>query len=185
MVSSKGKDLPQHEAILASRVSSQLGSAIPTAPSHQILQVIQAKILLTFYLFRTGHFLAARHVANSASSLAVACGLHKIRTAQPMPAFTSFIDQIDLTLQEPRDQIEEGERINAFWAVFVMDRCLAVMLGPPLVISDIDAPGMHIDTPWPLEMETYERVRTLSAHWTRWTIDVLSFPGTDISESAY
>lgn len=102
-----------------------------------------------------------------------------------MPAFTSFIDQIDLTLQEPRDQIEEGERINAFWAVFVMDRCLAVMLGPPLVISDIDAPGMHIDTPWPLEMETYERVRTLSAHWTRWTIDVLPFPGTDIPESAY
>jgi hypothetical protein len=80
-----------------------------------------------------------------------------------MPAFTSFIDQIDLGLQEPRDQIEEGERINAFWAVFVLDRCLAVMFGPPLVISDVDAPGMHIDTPWPLEMETYERVRTLGA----------------------
>ena len=78
-----------------------------------------------------------------------------------MPAFTSFVDQIDLTLQEPRDQIEEGERINAFWAVFVMDRCLAVMFGPPLVISDMDSPGMHIDTPWPLEMETYERVRIL------------------------
>jgi len=94
-----------------------------------------------------------------------------------MPAFTSFIDQIDLTLQEPRDQIEEGERINAFWAVFVMDRCLAVMLGPPLVISDMDAPGMHIDTPWPLEMETYERVRTLSVHCTCWVINALSFQG--------
>jgi hypothetical protein len=77
-----------------------------------------------------------------------------------MPAFTSFVDQIDFTLQEPRDQIEEGERINAFWAVFLMDRCLAVAFGPPLVISDMDAPGMQIDTPWPLEMETYERVRT-------------------------
>jgi hypothetical protein len=76
-----------------------------------------------------------------------------------MPAFTSFIDQIDLTLQEPRDQIKEGERINAFWSVFVLDRCLSVVFGPPLVISDMDAPGMHIDTPWPLEMETYERVR--------------------------
>jgi len=147
----------QHETILATRVASQLGSAIPTAASHQILQVIQAKILLTYYLFRIGHFPAARHEANSASSLAMACGLHKIRTAQPMPAFTSFVDQIDLTLQEPRDQIEEGERINAFWAVFVVDRCLAVMFGPPLVISDMDSPGMHIDTPWPLEMETYER----------------------------
>jgi hypothetical protein len=149
----------QREAIFASRVTSQLGSVIPATPSHQILQVIQAKILLTSYLFRIGHFPAARHEANSASSLAVACGLHKIRTAQPMPAFTSFIDQIDLSLQEPRDQIEEGERINAFWSVFVFDRCLSVVFGPPLVISDMDAPGMHIDTPWPLEMETYERVR--------------------------
>ncbi|KAH9960534.1 hypothetical protein BJV74DRAFT_872268 [Russula compacta] len=153
----KGNDLLQHESILASRVPSQLGSAIPTTPSHHILQVLQAKILLVNYLFRIGHFPAARHEVNSASSLAVACGLHKIRTAQPMPAFTSFIDQIDLTLQEPRDQIEEGERINAFWAVFFMDRCWAVAFGPPLVISDSDASGMQIDTPWPLEMETYER----------------------------
>ncbi len=126
--------------------------------------MIQAKILLVDYLFSIGHFAAALHEAHSASSLAVACGLHKIRTAQPIPAYTSFIDRIDLTLQEPpRDQIEEGERINAFWAVFFMDRCLSVMFGPPLVISDMDAPGMQIDTPWPLEMETYERVGTVGA----------------------
>ncbi|KAI0279936.1 hypothetical protein BGY98DRAFT_966524 [Russula aff. rugulosa BPL654] len=153
----KNNDLRHHEPILASRVASQLGSAISTTPSHQILQVIQAKILLVDYLFSIGHFAAALHEAHSASSLAVASGLHKIRTAQPIPAHTSFIDRIDLTLQEPRDQIEEGERINAFWAVFFMDRCLSVMFGPPLVISDMDAPGMQIDTPWPLEMETYER----------------------------
>lgn len=92
-------------------------------------------------------------------ALAMACGLHKIRTAQPTSAFTSFIDQIDLALQEPRDQIEEGERINAFWAVFFIDRCSAVAFCPPLATSDIDVSG-QIDTPWPLEMETYERVRT-------------------------
>ena len=158
----KNNDLRHHEPILASRVASQLGSAISTTPSHQILQVIQTKILLVDYLFRIGHFAAAIHEAHSASSLAVASGLHKIRTAQPIPAYTSFIDRIDLTLQEPQDQIEEGERINAFWAVFLMDRCLSVMFGPPLVISDMDAPGMQIDTPWPLEMETYERVGTCS-----------------------
>lgn len=158
----KNNDLRHHEPILASRVASQLGSAISTTASHQILQVIQAKILLVDYLFSIGHFAAALHEAHSASSLAVASGLHKIRTAQPIPAHMSFIDRIDLTLQEPRDQIEEGERINAFWAVFFMDRCLSVMFGPPLVISDMDAPGMQIDTPWPLEMETYERVGTFS-----------------------
>ncbi|KAI9508617.1 hypothetical protein F5148DRAFT_875245 [Russula earlei] len=157
VILSRNNDLLKHESILASCVASQLGSAIPITPSQQILQVIQAKILLIGYCFSIGHFLAARHEGNSAASLAVACGLHKIRTAQPMPAFTSFIDQVDFTLPEPQDQIEEGERINAFWAVFFMDRCLAVVLGPPLVISDTDAPGVQIDTPWPLEMETYER----------------------------
>ncbi|KAH9969300.1 hypothetical protein BGW80DRAFT_1438183 [Lactifluus volemus] len=157
----KDKELLRSESTLASRVATQLGNAIPATPSHQILQIIQAKILLIVYYFRIGQFLAGRHEAYSASSLAVACGLHKIRTAQPMPAFTSFVDQIDLTLPEPQDQIEEGERINAFWAVFLMDRCLAVAFGPPLVISDMDAPGMQIDTPWPLEMETYERGQIL------------------------
>jgi hypothetical protein len=102
-----------------------------------------------------------------------------------MPAFTSFIDQIDLTLQGPRDQIEEGERINAFWAVFFMDRCWAVAFGPPLVISDMDAPGMQIDTPWPLEMETYERVRALDTSVHFGLVNIFRFPGTDISESAH
>ncbi|KAI9437432.1 hypothetical protein H4582DRAFT_2057807 [Lactarius indigo] len=102
------------------------GMRSPATPSHRTLQVIQTKLLLADYFFRVGHFLAGRHEAYSAMSLATACGLHKIRTAQPTPAFTSFIDQIDLSLQEPRDQIEEGERINAFWAVFFVDRCSAV-----------------------------------------------------------
>jgi hypothetical protein len=185
LVLSQNKDLLQFESILASRVATLLGSAIPVTPSHQILQIIQAKLLLVDYFFRIGHFLAGRHEAYSASSLAVACGLHKIRTAQPMPAFTSFVDQIDLTLQEPRDQIEEGERINAFWAVFLMDRCLAVAFGPPLVISDMDAPGMQIDTPWPLEMETYERVRTLGACVVVESLIPCHFSGPDISKLAY
>lgn len=156
---SKNKELLPHETALAPRIAAQLGHAIPSTPSHRTLQVIQTKLLLADYFFRVGHFLAGRHEAYSAISLAMACGLHKIRTAQPTPAFTSFIDQIDLTLQEPRDQIEEGERINAFWAVFFMDRCSAVAFCPPLASSDMDVSGTQIDTPWPLEMETYERVR--------------------------
>ena len=156
----QNKELLPHENALASRIAAQLGHAIPATPSHRTLHVIQTKILLADYFFRVGHFLAGRHEAYSAMSLAMACGLHKIRTAQPTPTFASFIDQIDLALQEPRDQIEEGERINAFWAVFFMDRCSAVTFCPPLACTDMDVSGMQIDTPWPLEMETYERVRT-------------------------
>ncbi|KAH9033705.1 hypothetical protein EDB83DRAFT_2417663 [Lactarius deliciosus] len=139
---SQNKELLPHETVLAPRIAAQLGHAIPTTPSHRTLQVIQTKLLLADYFFRVGNFLAGRHEAYSAI---------------PRPAFTSFIDQIDLSLQEPRDQIEEGERINAFWAVFFVDRCSAVAFGPPLVVSEMDVSGMQIDTPWPLEMETYER----------------------------
>ncbi|KAF8268175.1 hypothetical protein EI94DRAFT_1700458 [Lactarius quietus] len=136
---SQNKELLPHESALAPRIAAQLGHAIPSTPSHRTLQVIQTKLLLADYFFRVGHFLAGRHEAYSAMSLAMACGLHKIRTAQPTPAFTSFIDQIDLTLQEPRDQIEEGSESMRFG------------------LSDTDVSGMQIDTPWPLEMETYER----------------------------
>lgn len=170
---SQNKELLPHETALAPRIAAQLGHAIPATPSHRTLQVIQTKLLLADYFFRIGHFLAGRHEAYSAMSLAMACGLHKIRTAQPTPAFTSFIDQIDLALQEPRDQIEEGERINAFWAVFFMDRCSAVAFGPPLAISDMDVSGMQVDTPWPLEMETYERVRTRWCSRGYWIADTL------------
>ena len=68
------------------------------------------------------------------------------------------MDPISVVLPEPRDQIEEGERINAFWMSFAQDRVWAVVLGVPTSIFDVDG-VTQIDTPWPLEMEVYERVR--------------------------
>ncbi|KAI0058715.1 hypothetical protein BV25DRAFT_1810255 [Artomyces pyxidatus] len=154
---SHSDELTAHEPALLARTLSLTGHSVVGTPSHQIMQAIQAKILLANYLFRNGRFFEGRHQSDSAAALAVSCGLHKIRSAQQVPAFPRFIDPVELGLPEPRDQIEEGERINGFWAIFCMDRCWAVAFGAPTVISDIEAFGMQIDTPWPLEMETYER----------------------------
>ncbi|KAI0291628.1 hypothetical protein B0F90DRAFT_1671458 [Multifurca ochricompacta] len=147
-VLSKGKEFLQSGSILASRVTAQLGNAIPVTPSHQTLQVIQAKLLLANYFFYIGIFRRiSRHgmwLTQDPDSTTYACFHELYRSTRHHPT-------------EPRDQIEEGERINAFWAVFIMDRYLSVAFGAPLVISDMDAPGLQIDTPWPLEMETYER----------------------------
>lgn len=56
-----------------------------------------------------------------------------------------------------------------------MDRSWAIVLRSPTIISDDDLLGAQIDTPWPLDMETYERVRLLSALIVReWYTEIVS-----------
>ena len=68
------------------------------------------------------------------------------------------MDPISVVLPEPQDQVEEGERINGFWTSYWMSRVWAVVLGVPSPVFDVDG-ATQIDTPWPLDMEVYERVR--------------------------
>ncbi|THH18650.1 hypothetical protein EW146_g2366 [Bondarzewia mesenterica] len=150
-------DFTAQQDIFLSRARTQLGHPMTGSSSHRILQTIQANVLLAVYLFNSGAFLEGRLYCDSSASLVMSCGLHRIRSEQLGRAFNNPIDTIDLTLPEPRDQVEEGEHINAFWTVFSMDRCWAVALQVPTIISDSDMHGSQIDTPWPLEMETYEK----------------------------
>ena len=62
-------------------------------------------------------------------------------------------------LGPPRDSVEEGERIGAFWMVFSVQRCLTVALGTSSAsFGALEDPDIQIDTPWPLEIEEYDRV---------------------------
>ena len=65
---------------------------------------------------------------------------------------TSFLDSLD--------SIEEGERIDAFWQVYILDKAWAVALKSPSSISEDGLWGTQIDTPWPLRMQEYEQVRS-------------------------
>jgi hypothetical protein len=66
----------------------------------------------------------------------------------------------------PSDAVEEGERINGFWAVFMLQQNLSVALNPaPLVYCVFEA--LHIDTPWPLEMEQYRQVSRRQYYYLR------------------
>ncbi|TFY77369.1 hypothetical protein EWM64_g6642 [Hericium alpestre] len=91
------------------------------------------------------------------SSLSLTSGLHRIRSAQFVGTPSSFVDSISLTLDAPKDQIEEGERINGLWAMFTLDRTWAIAFSVPSIISDSDTFETQIDTPWPLDMTTYEQ----------------------------
>lgn len=92
----------------------------------------------TYWLPLPHRPLAALHVAHSASCLPVTCGLHKIRAARLISAFTSVIHHIGQAASSDRRGRAHQQVLSCF---FFMDRCLVVIFSLPLVISDTDALG--------------------------------------------
>ncbi|KAF8199748.1 hypothetical protein K438DRAFT_1822396 [Mycena galopus ATCC 62051] len=120
----------------------------PVAPMqpHQATQNIQTEVLLAQYFLRQGRFIEAMHRINTAASLAIGCGLHKLPGPHtPRNAFA---------LPSTRDAVEQGERVNAFWTIMTLHKIFSVVMQWPSSVSDIL--DEQIDIPWPLEMEVYE-----------------------------
>ncbi|KAK1230850.1 hypothetical protein PQX77_006048 [Marasmius sp. AFHP31] len=109
---------------------------------------IQAEVLLSTYFFDIGRVVEGQYHLSTAVSLAIGIGLHQIRSARAGRTAT--------TLPPPRDPVEEGERINAFWAVYTLSSIWGVALGSPSV-SVFERNGDTINTPWPLDMADYEQ----------------------------
>ncbi|KAJ7908165.1 hypothetical protein B0H13DRAFT_2017507 [Mycena leptocephala] len=114
------------------------------------MYTIQAQVLLSYYFFWTDRLMAARTHAATAVALA---------TGEVYIIFVIGVEETEgggIFLPVPSDAVEEGERINGFWAVFTLQQNLSVALNPaPLVYGVFEA--LHIDTPWPLEMEQYRQ----------------------------
>ncbi|KAJ7647946.1 hypothetical protein FB45DRAFT_211562 [Roridomyces roridus] len=94
------------------------------------LHTFQAKVLLGYFFFRTGSLLAARAHTAAAFALAIGAGLHRIRSSPDSQTHTHVDPGTGkgMSLPLPRDAVEEGERINAFWAVFVLQKNLGMAL---------------------------------------------------------
>ncbi|KAJ7865858.1 hypothetical protein B0H14DRAFT_3862133 [Mycena olivaceomarginata] len=125
------------------------------------LHTLQAEVLLSHFFFRTGHFLEARAHTATAVALALGAGLHQIRSLNhpdaPVLEITEGNGQ-EIHIRAPADAIEEGERINGFWAVYMLQKNLSVALEPPARVCGVfEAGGIQIDTPWPLEMDDYKQ----------------------------
>ncbi|KAJ6593229.1 hypothetical protein B0H19DRAFT_1010606 [Mycena capillaripes] len=138
-----------------------LQSAAAELTPRSFLHTIQVEVLLSHYFFRTGHFLEARAHTATAVALALGGGLHQIRSLNqpdaPVIEITEDNDQA-IHLRAPADALEEGERINGFWAVFMLQKNLSVALEPAARVCGVfEAGGMQIDTPWPLEIEDYKQ----------------------------
>ncbi|EIN11556.1 hypothetical protein PUNSTDRAFT_62137 [Punctularia strigosozonata HHB-11173 SS5] len=142
--------LSEHEQLYLRRTIALLPDAL--ADAARAIDAIQASCLLALYFFTTGRLLEGRYYSSAGAALAIQVGLH-----QPLrvdsPAWDPFCPA---PLERPKDNVDEGERVLAFWQVYNLDRCWSVALGTASTIPrDID-PSFSIGIPWPQSVEEYE-----------------------------
>lgn len=123
---------------------------------YPLVQIIQAEVMLAHYFFCMGRLSEGKYHTSVAVALVLSARLHKIRSEMSPPQ-----DEEDVLLDLPHDAIEEGERVNAFWTVYALDKEWADVSGSPSPRSAEDQSPLTIDiidTPWPLDIESYETV---------------------------
>jgi hypothetical protein len=155
---SQSYTLREHERTLLSRALQHTSRSLSGSYPQLLLQTLQAEILLAYYFFRNGRFLEGKYHSSSAASLVISSGLNKIRSTRHMLSVTEFPSGRPPSLPRPRNTIDEGERINGFWAALVLDKCWSVALDSPSNFTDAEMLGTQIDTPWPLDIAGYEQV---------------------------
>ncbi|KAE9399609.1 hypothetical protein BT96DRAFT_858116, partial [Gymnopus androsaceus JB14] len=149
--------LRSNESVFLNRALQQVSVEIPSAihSTAQIMHTIQAEVLLSTYFFRKNQLLEAEFHLNGAVSLSQSAGLHHIRSDRVFSSpVVSVLMETEIYLPPPQDVIEEGERINGFWAVFCLHRLLSITLGNSSnCFARLDNPCVEVDTPWPCEYE--------------------------------
>lgn len=168
-----------HEQVFVSRALHQTANALASVHPHKVIHGIQAEVLLALYFFRAGRFLEGNYHASAAVSLTVSARLHKLRSVHRTNASADVLGAMSTVLPPPADGIEEGERITGFWTVYTLNTCWSAAFRMPPNVA-FDAPGEQIDTPWPLELDQYERVRFLRPS----TSYICSYIETDTPGSA-
>ncbi|KAH9940808.1 uncharacterized protein BXZ73DRAFT_98636 [Epithele typhae] len=163
----------QEQAYLALALQ-HLPKALPEDPRGAIY-VMQAEVLLANYFFNGHRQLEGVYHTNAAVSIAMASKLHMIRSSRRS---RSSAEANAYRLPPPADTLEEGERINGFWTVFILDRCWAVATGLAPAITDDDALGTQIDTPWPMDLAMYHSHPFPGDYRTSHTVKVFT-SGTD------
>ncbi|KAF8916513.1 hypothetical protein CPB85DRAFT_287571 [Mucidula mucida] len=140
-----------HQGAFLSRALTQVVTSLSSSHPGRVMQTIQAEILLSHYFLAYGRFLEGRYHISAAMSIGMAAGLSKVRSRTPQ---TVPITALAATM----DPIEEGERVYACWTALAMDKSWSVALASgPNFPCPANTEGGHLDTPWPLEQEDYEK----------------------------
>lgn len=139
-----------HEHIFLQRALASISSEVRTQGSpSQLLHTVQAQVLLATYFFRNSQFLEAEFHINGAISISFNLDLHR---DQPHANVLSVFGDSD-------DSIADGERVQAFWTIFVLHRQLMLSIRTPTnAFGPLENPFLEIDTPWPIDMAGYDTV---------------------------
>ncbi|KAH9933497.1 uncharacterized protein B0H18DRAFT_1115487 [Fomitopsis serialis] len=140
------------QPLLLSYTLKDLSAALVELDPPAILDVLQTEIFLAHYFFSSNRTVEGVYHMDAASAIVLAHRLHKVRSTHYPRTLPS------------RDDIEECERINAFWSTFILDRCWSPILSRAPILTDAEVRGTEIDTPWPLSIEAYEN-HPLPAEW--------------------
>lgn len=152
---SRSEKLSAHESgFLSDALRSTAASLSRAHSSTAILHTVQAEVLLAQYFFRNARILEGKYHASAAVSISLSSGLHKIRSADMRDSARPTVD----SLSPPTNALEEGERINAFWAVLTLNNCWFAADGSP---TDFSYATHGVDTPWPLDIGAYSEVRAV------------------------
>jgi len=156
---STGTENSAQESSFLSRALLHVANILSSSHPHRIIHGIQSEILLCTYFFRTGRILEGKYHLTAATSLTLGAGFHRIRSQSVgVSSSLNLLSVATPFLPAPTDQIQEGERINAFWTTFALCNTWTVAIGSPLSSVVFESHGSRIDTPWPLDMHEYEQV---------------------------
>ncbi|KAJ7022556.1 hypothetical protein C8F04DRAFT_1137677 [Mycena alexandri] len=133
------------DGFLSDALRSTAAGLLHASPN-TILHTIQAELLLAQYFFHNSRILEGKYHASAALSISLSSGLHKIRSADVRDSVRLVMD----SFSPAATALEEGERINAFWAVFAVNNCWLAADGSPADIA-----YTVVDTPWPLDIGEY------------------------------
>ncbi|KAJ7732762.1 hypothetical protein DFH07DRAFT_944975 [Mycena maculata] len=111
---------------------------------HLALETIQAEVLVSFYYLHTACAVQGRYHASNAASIALSADLHLIRSPQHTVPYPPYALSTPVLLP-PGNAADESARINAFWAVIILNNYWVGAAGSPSAVPY----GITIDTPWP------------------------------------
>ncbi|KAJ3719286.1 hypothetical protein C8R42DRAFT_115203 [Lentinula raphanica] len=144
----------EQESTLVSRALQSSAHSLSENHPQRVTQFIQAEVLLGNYFYLAGKTVEGKYHVTAAASLVLSAGLHKIRSSNTLAEQSGYFPQGLNSSALPRDSIEEGELIHAFWTVLILDSFWNTVHGTPSGIS-YTATSVRVDTPWALTMEEY------------------------------
>ncbi|KAF8323988.1 hypothetical protein DL93DRAFT_2162085 [Clavulina sp. PMI_390] len=176
--SSAGPDLREFEKIFLERVKVESEKALATVD--RLEHYMWTSVVLAWYWCQKGNFVAAHAVSTSVANWAIAARLYCISDPKK---YLEAQEADPCIIGCPKDEMHLAERINLWWAIFILDKRMALVSGlPPLIQRNTKI----ITTVWPRSCADIESQPSLNA-WGRESVNNLFLHGsscTDVSKDS-